>query len=74
MKIEHGTYRGWNAHQRHGIPMCEDCTEAQARYMRQLRRTRHGVGQFHFPVVLRGDLAELPTFGVILAESIRGAA
>lgn len=36
--VEHGTYQGWNWHQRTGVPLCRDCTDAGSRYMRDYRR------------------------------------
>lgn len=36
--IEHGTYPGWNWHHRTGVPMCRDCTDAEAAYMRSYRQ------------------------------------
>lgn len=36
--VKHGTYKGWNWHQRHGVPMCPDCRDAQSSYMRRHRK------------------------------------
>jgi hypothetical protein len=34
---EHGTYAGWNWHQRTKTPMCEPCREAARAYRRRWR-------------------------------------
>jgi hypothetical protein len=38
-RVPHGTYAGWNWHQRTGTPTCEDCRAAQSEYMRRRRKT-----------------------------------
>jgi hypothetical protein len=37
MTPEHGTYAGWNWHQRTKTPMCEPCREAARAYRRRWR-------------------------------------
>ncbi|MGV1079763.1 MAG: hypothetical protein ACOYD1_07905 [Candidatus Nanopelagicales bacterium] len=36
--IEHGTYKGWQAEQRRGLPGCDACREARNGYMRGYRK------------------------------------
>jgi len=74
LAIDHGTYPGWQAHGSRGIPMCDDCRDAQARYVRDLRRRAHGIGMYHWPPIIRPDLADLSTLGAVLAQSFRGGA
>jgi uncharacterized protein len=35
--VRHGTYAGWNWHQRAGVPVCLDCKEAQRQYRAKWR-------------------------------------
>jgi hypothetical protein len=35
VEIKHGTYAGWNAHKRRGIPMCQPCRDAAAAYKKR---------------------------------------
>jgi hypothetical protein len=42
-KVRHGTYAGWNWHQRNDVPVCSDCKEAARQYMTKWRQT-HPIG------------------------------
>jgi hypothetical protein len=39
--IQHGTYAGWMAHRRRGIPICDECRAAHNAY----RRERHAAAR-----------------------------
>lgn len=43
VEIEHGTYKGYQAHKRRGIPMCGACSIANATYMENYRANRADV-------------------------------
>ena len=52
--IDHGTYRGWNAHRRRGETPCQECKSAQARYNRDWRaRTGRTRGEFIAADIIR---------------------
>ena len=68
--IRHGTSAGWNAHNVLGIPACDDCRDANTRYIRAWRRTK-GIGQHHWPLTLPAVLADAPTLGAVLAQAWR---
>jgi hypothetical protein len=42
VNIKHGTYAGWNAHRKTGVPMCDPCRAAKATYQRNYRATTPG--------------------------------
>ena len=70
--IRHGTYAGWNAHNKQCIPTCDDCRDANTRYIRAWRRTK-GIGEHHWPLTLPATLADAPTIGVVLAQAWRAS-
>jgi hypothetical protein len=70
-RVPHGTYQGWNWHQRNGVPTCQDCRIAEAHYMRDHRK-RHLVpielpDEFRFTDVAGG-------VGLAYAHAVRESA
>lgn len=66
----HGTYAGWNWHQRYEVPMCDDCLDAQRRYIAAWRK--RGLVPIELPDERYSDLAG--GVGLAYAYAVRESA
>ena len=74
MIIEHGTYAGWNAHNRVPEEPCRECKDARTRYQWE-RRNRIGTGRaVTWPIEVRSGMLDMPALGAAIAESFRESA
>ena len=68
-----GTAFGFNTHRKHGTPNCDDCKDAQRRYMQERRRALASGCAFTFPIE-RLVPDDFDGFGVTIARSLRESA
>ena len=55
--INHGTYSGYQAEMRRGLPSCPECQRAASEYMRQYRLDRGETTSVLVPVALLSRIA-----------------